>query len=499
MYGEFYRRQLAEGKITGNIVTGRCPFHDDQGPSFSAYVNNGVWACFGACALKGRSPEEFLSRIKQITLEEALKQLHAEGLFQPKQEAPDAAEDDEKEVPLEEVERRHADLIAMAGTCDELLSLRGWTREALVSHKVGYDSADDRVWLPVHNGKGGYRNVRRYDWKHKSKAKFVHYAPGYGKNALFPRPLTEEDREIILCEGEPDCMLLRSWGLPAFSLTGGAGSTVHIRAARVTLLYDLDEAGINGATKLSALLKRQGAETRQLRLPTWEGAPKNADVTDWWRSGGTVEGLLALIVQAWAADPIAQVSLPEAIQQERFNKTLRVRAVASGKNLSPYWVPKRGLVVCTQGLKCCKACGIGESGGFHKFEVRQDSPKLIECADEPSNRVRGILREHLGIPSQCNAHEIEVQEQQSLYDVKLSSMIEMDKPGDKNPYIAIQAWSTENLDLNTPFILTAKAMPSPKTQAATLIITSVEGTKTSIDDFKLAPDMADKLKALVAV
>lgn len=495
MFTDFYSSRIKGAHVTGKLIMGKCPFHDEQnGESFSAYIDSGTWACFGSCAIKGKGPEEFLARLHSITLEDAFKILDAEGLLKKgkakKKDEPVVEE--EKEVADAEVQFKHEALLSNQAVLDALLNRRGWTLETIKEFKLGWDFSDDRIWIPVMGTKGQWRNVRRYDWNHKAKAKFLHYEAGYGANALWPCPTVPN--EIILCEGEPDALLLRSWSLPSFSFTSGADGVGKLAAARVTILFDSDKAGAKGALKAAAQLKAACGEVRIMTLPTWEGMPGNADVTDWWKAGGTKDLFLENLRLLWLPPEVKSVSLPEAIMASNFDKTVKVSAVASGKNLSPYQVPNHGVVVCPQGLKCCKSCGIEASGGMHEFKVLPDSPKLIECTDEPSAKVRSILREHLGIPSGCNSHEIEIKGVQNLYDVKLTSMIEMEQNGDKNPYVAIQAWSTHNLDLNTPFTLTARALPDPKTQAGTLLITAVEHTKTSIDDFSLTDEKREALR-----
>lgn len=503
MYAEFYKKHIKDAVVSGNLTTGLCPFHDDSKQSFSAFNDSGLWACFGSCNLKGKPPEEFVARIKGVSLGEAYQILADEGITKtkrgpgrPKKEET-ATEEPDKEVPIEEVNLRHEALLSNLPAIQELADRRGWTLEAIKEHRVGWDFRDDRIWLPVFNGEGTCVDVRRYDWHHQGKQKFLPFATGYGKNRLWPIPaerLTPET-DLILFEGEPDTMLALSMGLPAVSFTGGAGSEGRIKGRNLTIVYDLDDAGAKGAAKRVASLKNSFKNIRVMALPPWEGMPKNADFTDWVKNGNGIEQFMALMRDLWTAPAYADVSLPEAVKSARYNTTMQVAAVASGKNLSPFQVPKTGLVSCPQGMKCCRNCGIEASGGMHTFEVQADSPKLIECANEPSTKLRGILREHLGIPKVCVSNEIEVTSVQNMYDVKLTSMIDMEQQNEKTPYIAIQAWSTQDLELNTPFILTAKAMPDPKTQAGTLLITHIKSGHTRIDEVVLDEETIQQLKA----
>lgn len=50
---EAVARELTELRQGRNALTGRCPFHDDQSPSFVVWPAHGLWRCYGACAEGG--------------------------------------------------------------------------------------------------------------------------------------------------------------------------------------------------------------------------------------------------------------------------------------------------------------------------------------------------------------------------------------------------------------------------------------------------------------
>lgn len=504
MFEEFYKKHIVNAVVSGDLVMGLCPFHEDGKQSFSAYIDSGLWACFGSCNVKGRTPEEFIVRQRGVTLTEAAELLSAEvgvdrpspkrGRGRPRKEETEPTE--EKLVPMEDVEAKHKALLDNTQVLTAITDKRLWSLEVIKQFKVGWDAEDDRVWIPVFNRDGACVDVRRYDWAHKHPTKFLPYAKGYGR----PRPWPghpKPDEEILLVEGEPDCLLARTLGFNAYTSTGGAGTPLKLACKRVTVLYDADEAGRKGAEKMLSLLRRTCGECKDVPLPEWEGMPSNADFTDYVKMVGDIDRLKGIIESAWTDEEATapRVNLSSAIQAHNYGRLLRVAAVASGKNLSPFQVPRKGVVVCPQGLVCCSRCGIEPSAGRHEFEVRRDSPKLIECADEPSARVRAILKEHLGIPKGCTVFELEVKEVQNIFDTRLTSLVDLDAgESDKAAYMAIQAWATENIDLNTPFILTSRAVPDPKTQASTLIITKVESDKTSIDDYNLDSEQVQELR-----
>lgn len=488
MYSDFYSKHIQQAKVAGNLITGLCPFHQDSTPSFSAYLDSGVWACFGSCNLKGRSPEEFVARKMGVTLNDAAEILAASLGSKPQAAKKIKKEEDEGEklVPDTEVNATHEALVSNSALLTELTNLRLWNLETIKKFSIGWDHRDDRIWIPV-RGKDGWVDVRRYDWRHKSQQKFLAYGQGYGKPRPWPHA-PEATEHILLVEGEPDCLLARSLGFNAYTSTGGAGAPAKMSARKVSILFDADEAGVKGADKTKTFLRRSCGEIRVAELPKWDGMPHNADFTDYIKSVPTaLPDLTAMLEHLWRDEELdaPRSTLSAAIASRNFGKLLKVSAVSSGKILTPFQVPKSGVVVCPQGQSACKKCGIETSGGNHVFEIKSDSPKQIECTDEDSNKVRSVLREHLGIPKSCTVHEIETRDVQNLYNIRLTSLVELDRSNDRAPYTAIQAWSTEDVELNTPFIFTARALPDPKTQAGTLLITRVESDRTSLDDFLL--------------
>ena len=54
MYSDFYKTHLEKSFQKNGEVSGKCPFHEDTNPSFSANVETGQACCFG-CDWKGNA------------------------------------------------------------------------------------------------------------------------------------------------------------------------------------------------------------------------------------------------------------------------------------------------------------------------------------------------------------------------------------------------------------------------------------------------------------
>jgi len=106
-------------------------------------------------------------------------------------------------------------------------------------------------------------------------------------------------RQLVICEGEFDRLVLESRGLPAATSTGGAGvfrdewAEALSDIAEIYICFDRDEAGRRGAERVARLIP--GA--RIVELPDEVGP--GGDVTDFLvRLGRTREDFLALIGRA---------------------------------------------------------------------------------------------------------------------------------------------------------------------------------------------------------
>lgn len=66
----------AKVRGTGRRATGKCPFHDDRGPSFSVDLDRKLWHCFSGCG--GGDCFSFVERMEDCEFYEAVKILNRE-------------------------------------------------------------------------------------------------------------------------------------------------------------------------------------------------------------------------------------------------------------------------------------------------------------------------------------------------------------------------------------------------------------------------------------
>jgi hypothetical protein len=156
---------------------------------------------------------------------------------------------------------------------------------------------------------------------------------GAARPALWPLPAPGEPLpgRIYLLEGETDTIIGRRLGLPAYACTAGAGTPLKPHEAealaargvrRVTLLFDSDEVGRQGAQKQAQVLHAAGIEVWVADLAQAKLADPLAglkDLLDAWRAsrarGEAPERLRQALEQAaqpWTP-PVVGEAVPAAV------------------------------------------------------------------------------------------------------------------------------------------------------------------------------------------
>jgi len=60
-------------KRTGKTLMGKCPFHEEDTPSFAIYPNTNTWNCFAGCG--GGDAISFYMKLKDCDFQTALEEL----------------------------------------------------------------------------------------------------------------------------------------------------------------------------------------------------------------------------------------------------------------------------------------------------------------------------------------------------------------------------------------------------------------------------------------
>jgi 5S rRNA maturation endonuclease (ribonuclease M5) len=310
-YLDFYQAQTPLKRMGGEW-RGPCPLHQGHGPSFAVNAETGGWFCHSQCQTGG-DILTFVQAHQRLDFPAALDHLAAwAGL--------PASVPAAKPVKFLDpclAEQAHAALMDHAEMRRWLLEHRGFTPETLQRFQIGLLPPDKpgsspRVSFPVYNEAGKLTNIRKHLFALTDDLdrtyKTLPWKPGL-RSDLFPLSSLSGAGDVLLVEGEADAVLANQLGFHAVTGTLGAGTwkddwTLALSGHRVTILYDSDKAGQDGAQKAARALTATGCPVRLASLP--EGVGK--DLTEWIVGhGGTAEVVQAALD---AAAPFAAPLLP---------------------------------------------------------------------------------------------------------------------------------------------------------------------------------------------
>lgn len=253
VFDEFIENQYSKGLIDntypnekGNVMV-CCPFphHDktfnmdyyETKPSASINKDMGAFNCF-VCGRHGNELE-FAQMLTGLPKEDIIKgHLVQEEL-----------EDDYSNWE----QLQHQDLL---NDFDMLLKLKDLNITGQVIESVKLGKITNKLATPVFvNGK--LKNVARYNINKLSNTPKVEYMPNSKTGDIVPFDLWKNNfNNTVICEGEKDMLVARSYGMNAITLTGGSQSSIkpeyleNFRNRNVYIVYDNDDAGKTGSKKL---------------------------------------------------------------------------------------------------------------------------------------------------------------------------------------------------------------------------------------------------------
>lgn len=265
---------ITSGPDSAGEYGARCPIHDDHRSSASFNFGLGVWNCQG-CDASGKILDLVYQLQQSGDVEATIVDLDQE---RTERKGTYAAE-----LSLDEIEKRHEQLLRSDAQMDWLLEHKGLKGDTIRQFKLGYSEKKGFV-VPVFDINNKLLNFRYYAPDDPSKK--WSSVKGHGGAALFPIAQLQDSEEILICEGELDTLLAIQHGYAAVGGTGGAGHwpgewAGHFEGKNVFICYDCDEAGVNGAAKVQASVGTVAASVTILTLP-YEITPKGGkDLTDY--------------------------------------------------------------------------------------------------------------------------------------------------------------------------------------------------------------------------
>lgn len=211
-YKTEYLAVIEKAKITGDSLTGLCPFHDDRNNSFSVDLKTGKWHCFSEDL--GGNFTSFWAKLHNIDTKEAYKQIlekyHVSTEKEEKKPAKAEKQPDPKLAPysLEQYsfeKRLPVEFLKEACRCET-----GKERDGITYLRIPYYGKDGK--------EATYRKRfanKEFRWRYNSR----------GKICLYGEWRLEEIQKVgytLMVEGESDTQTLWYLGIPAIGVAGAS-------------------------------------------------------------------------------------------------------------------------------------------------------------------------------------------------------------------------------------------------------------------------------------
>lgn len=231
---DYLNKRGIEWRRKGDEAVANCPFCQDTNKKFSINLGHGAFQCFreNTCGIKG-SFYEFQKMMGDTPISTKKKDI----FFNTPQKKNYAKPADDIKPP--------------SNTAIDFMRSRGLTDETIKHFRVGSQNGNT-ISFPY------YRRGELTNIKYRSVKEKKFWGSKDTELILFNRDNIESE-ELIICEGEFDCMALHQYGFEAVSVPGGAGGHPWVESEweyletfkTIYLCFDTDTAGQQGARDLA--------------------------------------------------------------------------------------------------------------------------------------------------------------------------------------------------------------------------------------------------------
>jgi len=231
---------------------------------------------------------------------------------------------------------------------------------------------EEKITIPVYDQEGKLMYCK---YRHLTgDAKFT-FDKG-GKATLFCSHKITKHSNVVLCEGEPDCMRLWQEGIATVTATAGVATfspkiAEPLKNKTVYLCLDTDEAGQAEVEKYCEILESVGAKVKIVSLP-----PMFKDVAEYFSSGNTKKDFVNLMREATDLDTWLISNTPESYKIESAKELLEAH-IPTEKWLMDRVLPYEGFCFIAGPEACGKSfytLGIAQSIAYGQPWLGQFKP-----------------------------------------------------------------------------------------------------------------------------
>lgn len=390
IYDEF----IAFASSSGDQLYACCPFHPEKTPSFTVNTETREWYCHG-CG-RGGAEKEFLAEyfgVEPKIGKFAFEYWEKKGTFP---------------FPTDEAVEKYHERLLKSPKDLAILESFGFTMDVINQLKIGLD--DFRIVFPIKSQRGYWVNLRRYLPPQRrladSKEPKCLNLRNLGQRRYYPYEAFDE-QEIVVVEGEKDCVAARSQGINAVTGTGGSAIPVDevglFKGKDVVLMLDSDTVGQRSVNTYLQLLKNLATSIRIIKLPQkdfvdyYNACKVTGEPADIWQFA--VE--YTEYEKSKMSSEVQEVSLVRSEFTEQLNTWVKLNGMSVvGVEPKIYTVPMKLKCVC-RNSKCNKPCPLAFSTTNPELaqEVEVDPRQILRFMDSADSAQDNYLRQVFGCKS----------------------------------------------------------------------------------------------------
>ena len=495
IYDEF----IAFSQSSGDQLYACCPFHPDKTPSFTVNTETREWFCHG-CG-KGGAEKEFLAEYFDVDTKIGK---YAFEYWEKKGTLP---------FPTDEAVDKYHQRLLKSSKDLAILESFGITLDTIKELKIGLD--DFRVVFPIKSRRGYWVNLRRYLPPQRrladSKEPKCLNLRGLGQRRYYPYEAFDQ-QEVVVVEGEKDCVAARSQGLNAVTGTGGSAIPVDevglFKDKDVVLMLDSDTVGQRSVNTYLQLLKNLASSIRIIRLP-------QKDFVDYYSAckvTGETPNVWQYAVEHTEYEKQKQmgeaqdVSLVRSEFTEHLNTWIKLHNMSVvGVEPKIYTVPTKLKCVC-RNSKCNKPCPLAFSTTNPELaqEVEVDPRQLLRFMDSADSAQDNYLRQVFGCKSVSAEPTDFINCQKIIFQESASFIDGLEEASFENRY-GVYMYTDYRLSATLKYDFEACRVTNPSTQQNYYVIRDAECVNvakpvldmTMLSHFKEAGDKAATAEELI--
>ena len=318
---------------------------------------------------------------------------------------------------------------------------------------------------------------------------------------------TDITRTTIICAGEKDMAIARSFGLNAITITGGERAIPltlnYFKDRKIVICYDNDEAGIEGAKNLANVLLDYAKEVKVVTGFHEVCKEKGEDITDFFmKYNKTREDLIEYIKRtpAYTYTEIEKkkrelpcVTLHQASTPQYLNRLVKTNIQVVATIEQVFTVPTSVVAEKT------KASGYNDTlpdGTVREWQLTEDNlADLLHLVDNnfKEEDIKDNLKVRMFIPKKERNILIKRLAEETVYKACVTDLFETQDMDMQPMEYTCYSLGTK-LESGKKYMVTHKIIPHPyKGQQLIMLVASAEQANDSITKFEITDTVKEQL------